>query len=140
MRRPQGGPENGYTIQSLPDARGSRGRSRCRHYGDASRALHLRTAWQDRLLGLRAFRNQGLEASAFPEALPADHRDQGSLSLASLCPTRHHLHVPTPHVQQAPQRTSGLQAWAAGRLPFSFSPEGVGVGTRKRVPSAQGSP
>ena len=132
--------ENGYSIQRPPDARGSWGGNRCRHDGDASRALHPQTAWPERLLGLQAFRNQGLEASTFPKVLPSDHRDRGSLGLASLCPARHHLHVPTPHAQQAPQRTSGLQAWAVSKLPFSFSPEGVGVGTRKRVPSARSSP
>ena len=132
--------ENGYSIQRLPDARGSQGRNRCRHDVDASRVLHLQTAWLERLLGLQTFRNQGLEASAFPKVLPADHRDRGSLGLASLCPAWHHLRVLTPYAQQAPQRTSGLQAWAASKLPFFFSPEGVGVGTRKTVPSARGSP
>lgn len=132
--------ENAYSIQRLPDARGSQGRNRCRHDVDASQVLHLQTAWLERLLGLQTFRNQGLEASAFPKVLPADHRDRGSLGLASLCPAWHHLRVLTPYAQQAPQRTSGLQAWAASKLPFFFSPEGVGVGTRKRVPSARGSP
>lgn len=119
--------ENGCSIQ----ASGCQGGVMGGTDADRTDASALSQTPDRRLPGSTGLQESGPRGLPLSPSPPSHHRLRQPRSRQPQCPALHHLRVPTLHAQHAPQRTSGLQVWAAGRLPFSFSLEGVGVAHAK---------